>query len=117
MDLQGPASQAGDHAGFLYNLAREMIRSADRQRGLTLPSLSRESLAGDPFTRFDEWLDEVEQSLETNTALLMLDEFESLDDALAAGRFSETAVLGMLRHLIQHRPRFKSLLAGFLLTL
>jgi hypothetical protein len=31
---------------------------------------------------------------------------------LAAGRFDETAVLGMLRHLIQHRPRFKVLLAG-----
>jgi hypothetical protein len=28
------------------------------------------------------------------------------------GRFSETLVLGMLRHLIQHRQRFRLLLAG-----
>jgi hypothetical protein len=112
VDLQGPASHASDHAGFLYNLAREMIRSADRQRGLTLPALARESLADDPFTRFDEWLDEVELALETNAALFMLDEFESLDSALAEGRFNETAVLGMLRHLIQHRPHFKVMLAG-----
>ena len=112
VDLQGPASQASDHAGFLYNIARSMTESADRQRSLPLPALSRESLADDPFTRFDEWLDGVERVLGSNTALLILDEFESLDGALAIGKFSETAVLGMLRHLIQHRPRFKVLLAG-----
>jgi predicted ATPase len=42
----------------------------------------------------------------------MLDEFEVLDGALAKGRFDEEAVLGMLRHLIQHRPRFKVLISG-----
>jgi hypothetical protein len=112
VDLQGPASQANDHAGFLYNLARGMVLSAKVQRDVILPRLPREALADDPFTRFDEWLDEVERVLEPNTALLTLDEFETLDSALTEGRFSETAVLGMLRHLIQHRPRFKVLLAG-----
>jgi hypothetical protein len=45
-------------------------------------------------------------------ALLMLDEFEVLDGALVRERFDSEAVLGMLRHLIQHRPRFKVLLSG-----
>ncbi|MGH7463134.1 MAG: AAA family ATPase, partial [Longimicrobiales bacterium] len=112
VDLQGPASHAVDHAGFLYNITRGMIDSADRQRGLALPPLTREALAADPFTCFDEWLDVVEQALGQHTVLLMLDEFEVLGGALAEGRFDETAVLGMLRHLIQHRPRFKVLLAG-----
>jgi hypothetical protein len=112
VDLQGPASQASDHAGFLYNIARGVVDSSSRQRDLNLPSLRREALASDPFTRFDEWLDQVEQALGQNTALLALDEFETLDRALAEGRLSEAAVLGMLRHLIQHRPRFKVLLAG-----
>jgi hypothetical protein len=112
VDLQGPASRAADHAGFLYNLARGMADSAQRQRGLSLPALSREALAGDPFTRFDEWLDDVERALSDGTALLTLDEFEVLDDAFNEGRFSEKDVLGTLRHLIQHRPRFKVLLAG-----
>ncbi len=112
VDLQGPASRASDPAGFLYNMARGMTESAARQRELTLPPLPREALAGDPFTAFDEWLDGVEKALGENTALLSLDEFEVLDSAFAEGRFSETAVLGMLRHLIQHRPRFKVLLAG-----
>ncbi|MGH9839816.1 MAG: TIR domain-containing protein [Blastocatellia bacterium] len=111
VDLQG-AVVANSQAGLLYGIARGMAVSAERQRALILPALSRESLADDPFARFNEWLDEVEKALDTNTALLTLDEFEVLFDALAKGRFSETDVLGMLRHLIQHRPKFKVLLAG-----
>ena len=112
VDLQGPASRASDYSGFLYNLARGMINSARQQRELGLPPLSRESLAADPFTIFDEWLDAVEQVLGQDTALLTLDEFEALDLALTENRFQEADILGMLRHLIQHRPRFKVLLAG-----
>ncbi len=111
VDLQGAPSSASDHAGFLYNLARDMNKSAKKQ-GVTLPSLTREVLKSDPFTDFYEWLDKVEQALEQNTALLALDEFEVLDNAIAKGRFDEQDVLGMLRNLIQHRPRFKVLLAG-----
>jgi len=112
VDLQGPAARATDHGGFLYNLSRGMVDSASRQRGLTLPSLTRDDLAADPFTRFDEWLDAVEKALGDSTALLSLDEFEVLDGPFGEGRFNERDVLGMLRHLIQHRPRFKVLLAG-----
>ena len=112
VNLQGPPTQASDHAGLLYNIARAMISSARRYRNLNLFRLTRESLTADPFTRFDEWLDEVEQSLGQNVALLIFDEFEALDRALSNQKFSESEVLGMLRHVIQHRPRFKVLLAG-----
>lgn len=112
IDLQGSPSQANDHAGLLYNLARAMVDSAGEQRQMLLPSLSREDLVQDPFTRFDEWLDAVEKILGQNTALLLLDEFEALDHAFGEGRFDPVRVLGMLRHLLQHRPRFKVLLTG-----
>ena len=112
VDLQGPASRAKDDVGFLYNIGRSIIRSAKRQRVLTIPPLSREALLVDPFTTFDEWLDEVEVALADRLALLMLDEFEVLATALENGRFDENTILGMLRHLIQHRPRFKVLFAG-----
>ncbi len=59
------------------------------------------------FTCFDEWPDAIEQALEGCIVLLALDEFEALDKALSDKRFDETGVLGMLRNLIQHRPRFK----------
>jgi hypothetical protein len=113
VDLQGPTSRASDHAGFLYNLARGMNRSAQRHRALALPPLSRrETLGSDPFTGFDEWLDQVETVLGQSTALLALDEFETLEPPINEGKFSEAAILGMFRHLIQHRPRFKVLLTG-----
>jgi AAA+ ATPase superfamily predicted ATPase len=112
VDLQGTASSASDHIGFLYNLAKGMIISAKNQSAVKLPPLTRENLTDDPFTRFNDWLDEVETILEQNTALLMLDEFETLDAAINKGRFDEEDILGMLRHLIQHRHKFKLLLAG-----
>jgi hypothetical protein len=114
VDLQG-ASRASDHAGLLHNIARDMVRSAGQRRNLALPPLPYELLATDPFTHFDRWLDTVEQTLtgyDWTTALLALDEFETLDSAITRGRYDEEDVLGMLRHLIQHRPRFKVLLAG-----
>lgn len=112
VDLQGPASRAKDEAGFLYNIGRGMRQSARRQRGVELPLLTRESLLADPFTQFEEWLDGVELALTGQMALLMLDEFEVLEQVLARGRFEEEIVLGMLRHLIQHRTQFKVLLSG-----
>jgi hypothetical protein len=45
-------------------------------------------------------------------ALVALDEFETLNRPIAEGRFNEEAVLGMLRHIIQHRPRVKLLISG-----
>src|SRR5215510_5204991 len=93
-------------SSLLYNLARDMANSAQQQRKLFLPPLTRDMLEKDPFTRFDEWLDEVEHAIGSDTVLLALDEFEVLDRALTEARFSETMVLGMLRHLIQHRSRF-----------
>jgi hypothetical protein len=106
---------ASDYPDFLYNLAGEMSRSARQQRSLDLPPLRREALAANPFTCFDEWLDEVERTLSAQgytIALLALDEFEMLSSVLNKGRFDETDVLSMLRHMIQHRPHFKVMLAG-----
>jgi hypothetical protein len=111
VDLQGPASRAADHAGFLYNLGRGMVE-AGRRHHLILPPITRDQLTADPFTVFDEWLDKVETVLGDRTALLALDELEALDSAITTGRFDEETILGMVRHLIQHRPRFKLLLSA-----
>jgi hypothetical protein len=113
VDFQGPTSLARNYEGFLYNMARAMITSAKRHRNVILPPLTRESLNIDPFTRFDEWLDEIEDSLEDSQMLLLAsDEFSALEHVLTQGYLDEASVLGMFRHLIQHRPRFKILLSG-----
>lgn len=115
VDLQGPVSNASNHAGFLYNLAKLMRKSAEEQ-GVTLPDLTLASLQSDPFTLFDDWLDAVERTLVAQgrrTILLTLDEFEALDKALRRkDALDEEAVLGMVRHLVQYRTRFKVMMAG-----
>jgi len=106
---------AEDNSDLLYNMAREMTRSAKKQRSITLPHLSLETLQAHPFTCFNEWLDAVEETLEAHgerMALLTLDEFEMLETAFEKGKFEETDVFSLLRNIIQHRPRFKVMLAG-----
>jgi hypothetical protein len=107
-------SGASDYADFLYNVVRQINRSA-RLHHLDLPQLSLEQLRNSPFTGFNEWLDELERALQNKgykTALLTLDEFEALDNVQQKDRFDERDVLRLLRHLVQHRSQFKLLLAG-----
>jgi hypothetical protein len=114
VDLQGPVAQSSDHSSFLYNLAKGMSRSVN-DLGFIDARLKRESFYDDPFTVFDDWLDDLEERMVEQgrtTMLLALDEFEALDTAFASQRLDPDAVLGTLRHIIQHRPRFKLLLAG-----
>lgn len=114
VDLQGPVALARDEAGFLYNFVKQMVASAGTQ-GVEIPPLTRESLREDPFTLFNDWLDQVEHAVSTQggeTVLLCLDEFEALGRAFENKTLREDAILSMLRHLIQHRTRFKLLLAG-----
>ncbi len=114
IDLQGPVALATNHAGFLYNLAKGIRLSAEKQE-IQIEQLARLALTDDPFTVFDDWLDTVEVAAVAqgrSTLLLALDEFESLDQAMRDGRLEEEAILGTIRHIVQHRPRFKLLIAG-----
>ncbi|HET7475160.1 MAG TPA: AAA family ATPase [Dermatophilaceae bacterium] len=113
VDLQGPPAQADSEGAFLFHLASAMSASARQsRRGMAIDPPPREAFSVEPFGRFYQWVDEVQRRLGDRTGLLMLDEFEALERAFAAGRIDADAVLGMLRHLIQHRPRLKVLLAG-----
>ncbi len=114
VDLQGPVGLAQDHSGFVYALIRSMCRAAARAN-IELTSLPREDLNKDPFIKFDDWLNTIESEMLTqgcDTMLLALDEFEALDIALREGTLRDHAVLGMLRHVAQHRARIKIMLVG-----
>jgi hypothetical protein len=112
IDFQGPVSLAKDYGGFLYGISRAMIRSAKNNRQLELPPLSYKALQNDPFIVFDEWLDSVEECVEGRNFLLTFDEFEALENVFQEGRLDRKLVLGMFRHIILHRSRFKILIAG-----
>ncbi len=112
IDLQGPVSASPDHTGFFYHLCRIMQRSAKANRQLILPTITREWLAIDPFGRFDEWLDSVEACCHHCIFLLTLDEFEALAYVFRQGRLDQALILGMFRHMIQHRMHFRILISS-----
>jgi hypothetical protein len=112
VDLQGPPSQADSHAGFLFHLADALVRAARGPQGAVFRAPPREAFSSEPFSTFYGWLDDLDSYAQGRTLLVMLDEFEALDRAFDSRRIRADEVLGMIRHLIQHRPSFKLLLAG-----
>ncbi|MCP4698839.1 MAG: ATP-binding protein [Gammaproteobacteria bacterium] len=107
--LQGAAA-AETYSGFFSAIARAMRSSARENRQLELPPLTREMLQADPFISFDEWLDSVEEK--EGIFLLGFDEFEALHNVFVKGRLDKDLILGAFRQIIQHRPRFRVLIAG-----
>jgi hypothetical protein len=99
-------------SSLLYLIAREVTRSARQERRLNLPELTREQIGKDPFSAFQEWLENVEQKLgDYYWVLLAIDEFEALGEMLSSGRIDER-VFQTLRGLIQHHPRITVLISG-----
>jgi len=115
VDFQSPRLLTGDMAGLLYGLAHALSRAADLRPERQWPRLERAELAEHPLERFDTWLDQVEQALDGHTLLIALDEFVTLEEARQRGHISGATVFNLLstfRHIIQHRQRFRLLLAG-----
>ena len=114
VDEQGTAYSTS-YADHLYSVAKQMTKSAKIHRGLDLPLLAHETLMASPFILFNDWLDEVEQVLDKqgkSLFLLMLDEIEVLKQMTDKNRFDIEDLLNLFRNLIQHRPKFKVLVAG-----
>ena len=114
VDGQG-VSLASDYVDFLYGTVKQMIRSAERYRGLTLPAMEREALTNSPFSALDEWMDEVEKLMDATgrrVALIAFDEIETLQQGMIRGRYDEADILSFFRYVIQHRPRFRVLLTS-----
>jgi hypothetical protein len=113
VDCQGTLSGAQNQISFFYNLGRAMIRAAKKSYpDLTLPPLTEETVRTDPVTRFDEWLDDIEDVIGNKTILLALDEFITLDNAFNDGRLPLSTILGLFRNLIQNRRQFRLLFSG-----
>ncbi|HAI69564.1 MAG TPA: hypothetical protein DCM38_09035, partial [Gammaproteobacteria bacterium] len=113
VDFQGPLSSAQDHLSFFYNLGRAMIKAAKKHYpNLTFPPLTEDTLRSDPATRFDEWLDEIEEAIGDKILLLALDEFITLDHAFHKGRLERATILGIFRNIIPHRSKFRFLFSG-----
>jgi hypothetical protein len=76
---------AADGLGLLHGLA-EAVNDEARRRGADLPFLIRRELGADPYPAFGRWLDTVEKTLAGCWLLLCLDEYEALEQGMAASR-------------------------------
>jgi hypothetical protein len=110
VDLQGKAASAQSLAGFFYALADDIRDVAPDH--LKLPPVELNDFSTEPTIQFNKWLDQLEAKLGDKVALLTLDEFEALDKSFERGLLNEEDILGLFRRLIQHRPKFKVLIAG-----
>lgn len=103
-----------NYTDLLGNLVRQMRKSVTSYRELVLPDLPSFLLPENPFPVFNAWLDELEDHFQAQQAfgLLLFDEFEAFDAILQQEAFDNSIMLHTFRHITQHRPRLKLLLAS-----
>jgi SOS-response transcriptional repressor LexA len=104
IDLQGMTQQG--LGGFLHDMAGEIALTL----GLAMPS--RGDFEGNPGGYFRrEFLRRVSERNEDRRLLLMLDEYEVLEDRVDRGKLEEE-VFSFLRHLMQHYGNLGFIFAG-----
>jgi hypothetical protein len=118
-DLQTPGISSSA-AAFLREVAKRTYDTLSsggiRIRSLDPKSLERARLENEAAVYYpiDEWLDEVEQVLETTGRIVILtfDEFEQLEDAGLSGRLNLYLLLNWFRNVIQNRSKIALLFSG-----
>ena len=112
VDLQGGLGAAERPATLLAGLAGEITAQARSQRGIdALPALDAATLNDEPYVAFGRWLDELERAIAERHILLCIDEYETLQDQIASGRF-DLRILDLLRNMVQHRRHVTVALTG-----
>ncbi len=96
---------------FFYSLATE-IAFALEDRGLPVPAPELASFADSPTHTFErKFLAQVYEVLNGKHLLLLLDEFEELENAVRRGNI-DTSVFSFLRHLMQHATQLSVIFCG-----
>ncbi|MFO7683160.1 MAG: AAA family ATPase [Chloroflexota bacterium] len=96
---------------FFERLGRDVARNL-LKRGISVSLPESWSANGSIYQDFDDFLDQVEQSLPENGLLvIILDELEQLQVSIDQGRL-DSYILSYLRSLMQHRSRLTFILVG-----
>jgi AAA+ ATPase superfamily predicted ATPase len=109
VDIQGIVSTI-TLSGFAKSLATAIQKAAWNSRRLQLPQPDLEELQTDPFLALQTWFTQIERMASGKRFLLCLDEFERLEELIAAT--NSRAPLNFLRHVMQHCPRWILLFSG-----
>jgi uncharacterized protein len=109
LDLEMRAPRE-DASSLLIYFSRAVSEGLRRRHVFVEPLGDKKMMRG-PFRAFDGWLDNVEREMPPRMrALLCLDEYESLQSALAAGWGGD--FLDTMRNLLQHRQRLALMFCG-----
>jgi outer membrane protein assembly factor BamB len=95
---------------FLYRIAYHLNRVL-LKKGIVVEPPDAKAFADDATFAFDLFLDEVEEYLDGQKIILLIDEFEVLEEQVKKGKLEEE-IFTYLRSLIQNRQSMNFLLAG-----
>ncbi|TMC18849.1 MAG: hypothetical protein E6J34_16170 [Chloroflexi bacterium] len=109
IDMQQEALRIGV-SKFLYRIAFRIFQAASK-KGLQLQAPAQQDFTDDPTLTFDLFLDTIEEQLTDQKIILLLDEFEVLEEKVKKGQL-EPEIFAYLRSLIQHRDSLNFLLSG-----
>lgn len=95
---------------FLYHVASYIARTM-RQKHLLIALPGIKDFKDDPTHIFDSFLDQVEEQLTGRKLLLLVDEFEALEEQVSKGNL-QPEIFAYLRNIVQHRRFISFLFAG-----
>jgi len=95
---------------FLYNMAFYIARAL-MNRNYAVRGPEQPAFTIDPTFAFGIFLDDVETCLQGQKLIILIDEFEVLEDQIAKGRL-QAELLDYLRSMMQSHPSVNFLLAG-----
>ncbi|HZO71728.1 MAG TPA: PQQ-binding-like beta-propeller repeat protein [Ktedonobacteraceae bacterium] len=95
---------------FFHNIAFNIYREL-KKRDIFVDQPEPKNFEADPTFAFDMFLDDVEAQLQDQRVIILIDEFEVLEDLVIKGKL-EAEIFGYLRSLMQHRQYLNFLLSG-----
>src|SRR5579859_194841 len=95
---------------FLCKVALAIAR-AMQKKGFSFCKPERVDFEVDPTLAFDTFLDAVEEQLGEQKLILMIDEFEVLEEQVFKGKL-QAEIFEYLRDILQHRPNINFLFSG-----
>ncbi|MBF0539453.1 MAG: ATP-binding protein [Nitrospirae bacterium] len=104
VDIQGLTGRST--AGLLHKLSTLLYDAAGMELNLTLADFKE-----NPFDAFGDVLDRLEKTLGDTRILLILDEFEFLQDQIDKGIWQEE-VLNVIKGIVQHRKFLTVMFCG-----
>ncbi|MBV9231568.1 MAG: AAA family ATPase, partial [Chloroflexi bacterium] len=109
IDMQRVSYNINIH-NFLYRVA-SYIAQAMKKKHIPICQPELRDFDADPTHAFDLFLDNVEEQLKGRKLILLIDEFEVLEEEVLKGKL-ESEIFEYLRNILQHRQNINFLFSG-----